>query len=173
MSIRRKLGLAAATAIASAMLAAPANAAHATAGFTKITGTMKACTFEVPQVTVQGQCFEVPVQTSLRPGEVQDFHLGSWSRPDVFNGYRGDFEVRVGVTAARTAYVWVRSSTLWWLSPGSQLKVSVTPSPVGRVIPIEPSANFSDFSVNSFCSNAPTPNCSRSILDVALASDVN
>ncbi len=66
MSVRRKLGLAAAVAAAGAMLAAPANA---DADFTKIAGTMKACTYEVPQVTVQGQCFEVPVQTSLRPGE--------------------------------------------------------------------------------------------------------
>ncbi|MER7366207.1 hypothetical protein [Nonomuraea wenchangensis] len=90
----RKLGPAAVVAAAGAILAAPANA---DANFTKITGTMKACTYEVPQVTVQGQCFEVAVQTSLRPGEVQDFHLGSWSRPDVFNGYRGDFEVRVGL----------------------------------------------------------------------------
>ncbi|MEV0630908.1 hypothetical protein ACI2LC_42180 [Nonomuraea wenchangensis] len=37
--------------------------------------------------------------------------------------------------------------------------------------PLLDSANFSDFTVNSFCSSTPTPNCSRSLLDVALASD--
>ncbi|MEU8141886.1 hypothetical protein [Nonomuraea sp. NPDC048901] len=167
MSMRRAFSLAAAGLAAGAALTVPAGAAHA-APAKWVTGTFKACTYEVPMVSAQGDCKTINVNTVIQPGEVQAYFLDTHSRPVYSPGYLGTFGLRLGVTAAQQAYVQVAIKKLYWLDTGIQLKVSPYPDLVGNVIAIEPTADFSDFAVNTFCGNAPTTNCSRTILDVSL-----